>query len=81
MEGKAAEADQQHESDQEIMVCAPFRAWAKHEKRQPTERSKQKGDIARGIDGLRKQRRARSSLAIEEDMLAQCHGRSPFLLN
>ncbi len=79
MEGEAAEPDQEHEADEEIMVGAALLARAKQEKREPAKRRKQEGAVAGGIDRLGQERVARAALAIEEDVLAQCHGLCPLL--
>jgi hypothetical protein len=60
------------------MVGAAFCARAEQEECEPGKHGKQEGAVACGIHGLGKQRLARPTLAIEEDMLAQCHGRYPF---
>ena len=78
VEGEAAKPDQQDEADQEIVVGAALFARTEQEEREPGKRGEQKGAVACGVHGLGKQRLARPTLAIEEDMLAQCHGRYPF---
>jgi hypothetical protein len=78
MKGEAPEPDQKDKPDQQIVVSAAFLARAEKEEREPGERGKQESAVARGVHGLGEQRFVRSALAVEEDMLAQCHGRYPF---
>ena len=62
------------------MVGASLLAGTKQQEAKPGERCNQKGAVARGVDWLGEERLARAALAIEEDVLAQCHVLSPFEL-
>jgi hypothetical protein len=78
MEGEAAQADEKDQHREEKVVRAPLLGGAPQDELKPNQGGQQKGDIAYGVDGLGQKRRIGAALAIEEDVLAKCHGPCPF---
>ena len=79
VEGKAAEADEEHDDGQEKLVGVPLLLGLPQHDEEPGKRGQEEGAVAERVDRLGQERLVGAAFAIKEHMLAECHEPSPLL--